>query len=191
MSIKRYKVELDVVRGFSVYRYKEKSLPENADLQALMLSEQISRDYIELLRTIVAPEILDRYGLKLREIRVIMCLASSASIFMSASEVADYLRQDKATIARSSITLIGMKYIHTAPNLDDSRVKNLYLTDIGAEAARACLALFEQRLAEIQSLAEMEDSILDGAETLEALKTLESRSRHVLQLAKRTKKFQS
>ena len=180
-----------LLESLFVYRFKEKSLPENTDLQALTLSEQISRDYVELLRIIVAPDILERYNLKLREFRVLMCLAASTSQFMSASEVADSLRQDKATIARSSIILIGMKHIYTAPNLDDSRVKNLYLTESGREVASACFTLFDNRLEEIQAFDEISDSILDAKDTLATLKALEVRSQQILLLAKRTKKNQS
>lgn len=174
-----------------MYRYKEKPLPENVDLQALVLTEQISRDYVEVLRTVIVPDIHSEHGLKLREIRVLMCLASSPAQYISASEVADHLRQDKATIARSAIILIGAKLVRSTPNLDDSRVKNLYLTDEGRQVAQSCTDLFETRLEEIQELDEMEDFILQGEYTLASLKALENRGRLILQLAKRTQKTTS
>lgn len=172
-------------------RYKEKPLPKNSDLQTLVLTEQISRDYIEILRAIVVPDIVSQYGLKLREIRVLMCLMNSPAQYMSASEVAEHLRQDRATIARSSIILIGAKYVRTSPNLDDSRVKNLYLTERGIEAAQSCLDIFEKRLNEIQDFDEIDGSLLQGETNLATLKAMETRGRLILQLAKRTQKTRS
>jgi len=84
-----------------------------------------------------------------------------------------------------------MKHIYTAPNLDDSRVKNLYLTESGHDVASACFALFDNRLEEIQAFDEISDSVLDAKDTLATLKALEVRSQQILLLAKRTKKNQS
>lgn len=174
-----------------MYLYKEKSLPENADLRALMFAEQISRDYIEIIRTEVVPEIFEKYKIKLREIRVLMCLGCSTEKYMSASEVTGSLRQDRATIARSSIILIGEKFVYTTPNMDDSRVKNLYLTPKGTQVAAECIDLFERRLKDIQALGELEGAFIEEEETTSILKTLEKRARLILHLSKRIKKSRS
>jgi len=170
-----------------VTEFKEKSL-ENTDFVALFLFEQISRDYIEILKALVVPVISSEYNLKLREIRVLMYLEASTDNYMSAAELCEALRQDSATITRSSIILIGEKCLYTTPNLDDSRVKNLYLTEKGAEIAAACRDIFENAISSIQESGEIEPSILEDETMITRLRKFEKRSRLILKLARRNKK---
>lgn len=167
----------------------EQYLPKPADLQVFLLSDQISRDYTEILRNEVVPKISEKYGIKLREIRVLMCLESSLKRHTSAADVADMLRQDRATITRSSIILIGEKCIYTTPNLDDSRVKNLHMTDKGIEIATVSRELFNAALIDVQDYQELESLTAKDVKTLTILEKLEKRARFLLLLVKRNKKL--
>lgn len=168
---------------------KDKLLPEDTDLKAFILTEQISRDYLDTIRTEVAPDIIEDFGIRLREIRILMCLGLSSNHYMSATEVANILRLDRATVTRSSIILIGKNYIHTTPNLEDSRVKNLYLTEKGHEISLLCRTKFVDAVRLIESFGDLDESILKKPKSITVLKKIEKRARSILYYSYRMKKL--
>ena len=102
-----------------MYRYKEKPLPENADLQALVLTEQISRDYVEVLRTVIVPDIHSEHGLKLREIRVLMCQVaqSCTDLFETRLEEIQELDEMEDFILQGEYTLASLKALENRGRL--------------------------------------------------------------------------
>ncbi len=163
-----------------------KFLPEHPDLQALALTEQISRDYLDVLREAIIPEIQKTYNLKLREVRLLLGLIYAGRP-LSAAALSEFMRQDPATIARSSILLIGGDYVYTTPNLDDARIKNLHLTDKGKAAAEACRQAFDDALEQMSTFTELHN-LPQSEEPLTVLKKLERRSSVLVILARRLTK---
>lgn len=164
-----------------------KSLPESPDLKALALAEQISRDYVEIIKLEVVPEIFNEYGLKLREIRVLMTMRASNEP-RSAAQLAEFLRQDPATITRSSVSLIGGKFLYSSDDPYDHRIKNLNLTDKGLTAAKKCTSLFEAAVTRLQTSGGIEYDTESMAKASGFFSVIEERTRELLMRARRLKK---
>jgi len=164
-----------------------KSLADSPDLRALALAEQISRDYVELIRLKVVPEIFNEYALKLREIRVLMAMKASNEP-RSAAQLAEFLRQDPATITRSSVSLIGGKFLYSSEDPYDNRIKNLELTEKGLAAATKSVELFEKAVERLKNREENEDDVGSLKKGISFLSPLESRTRELLKRARKVKK---
>ena len=166
----------------------DKFLPTSPDLRVLALAEQISRDYVEIIKAEVVPEIFETYALKLREIRVLMLLGQLNEP-RSAAQLAETLRQDPATITRSSLSLIGARFLYTSDNPDDNRIKNLNLTQKGQIAAAKCIQLFEQAISDLQGISDKDEKIANRDTETDILSAMESQTRQMLRISRRQKKM--
>jgi DNA-binding MarR family transcriptional regulator len=162
---------------------KPNTLPKNSDLGFMTLAEQISRDYQEFLKLIVVPPLSERYGLKLREIRVLMCLEDVKSD-LSATELADTLRQDPSTITRSLIALVRGDFIETHESVKDGRSKRINLLVKGQEAASLINDIIETELNEIDDEEGLAESLRSDAVYTERMLEVRERAKFVLNAAK-------
>lgn len=109
------------------------SIDVSSELETMIIAEQVYRDYLDILKSSVIPEITKTYELKLREVRVLACAAKSDG-HISAADIASTLRQDPATITRSMVTLIGLGFVKTSESFSDGRSRVINLTDKGLNA---------------------------------------------------------
>lgn len=105
---------------------------EPDEIGLFFAAEQTCRDYQDFIKTAVLPQVSARFELRLRELLTLYCIGSAVSA-ISLSDVATIMRQDAATLTRSSIVLVGKKMVTTSKSFEDSRVKLLHLTDLGKE----------------------------------------------------------
>lgn len=103
-----------------------------SELEVMMLAEQVYRDYSDILKSSVIPDITKAFGLKLREVRVLDCAAKLKG-HVSAANIAEHLRQDPATITRSMVSLIGLGFVTTSESFEDGRSRVINLTEKGNE----------------------------------------------------------
>ncbi len=89
-----------------------------------------------MLKAAVVPIVTRQFGIKIREIRVLVC-AHQLGNRVAGTDIATALRQDPATITRSVITLVGLKFVETTDNYEDGRSRLILLTDKGRQAV-AC-----------------------------------------------------
>lgn len=111
------------------------------DLRIFSYAEWIAGDYLEFVKAVVMPLFKNSYGLKLREIRVLSTI-SIAGRNITASEIAEFLRQDPATVTRCMVVLIGKGFVESSENFSDGRSRILSITESGRKAADKFLNLF-------------------------------------------------
>jgi DNA-binding MarR family transcriptional regulator len=104
-----------------------------SELQTMIIAEQVYRDYMDILKSSVMPEIIETFGLKIRDIRI-LANAAEQNGRISAADIAHNLRQDPATITRSMVSLIGLGFVTTSESFEDGRSRVINLTDKGFEA---------------------------------------------------------
>lgn len=110
--------------------------PESyADTTFQALSEKIADDYDFIIKTCVIPSIGETHGLKLREIRVLACLAFYSADLTSA-HIAAMLRYDPATVTRAIAKLEKANMVVKKDNKNDTRSFFLALTETGKELSQ-------------------------------------------------------
>jgi len=150
----------------------------------MTLAERVYRDYIDVIKMIVVPEMDAAAKLKLREVRVLMSLGYSTAA-VSASELAEQLRQDPSTVTRSLLILVRGGFIKTFENQADGRSKMIALTEEGEILAMKCRNVLEGFLAEIDQTDGLEDSLRPDEIYVERLTDISKRASFVLEQAKR------
>ena len=118
-------------------------LTDPFDLRAFSYAEWIVGDYMAFIKSVVMPVFTKTHKLKLREIRVLTTILISGRN-ITASEIAEFLRQDPATITRCMVVLIGKGYAESSENYSDGRSRILALTDSGKEAAQLFIDIFDE-----------------------------------------------
>ncbi|MGJ8564109.1 MAG: MarR family winged helix-turn-helix transcriptional regulator [Alphaproteobacteria bacterium] len=103
---------------------------ESKDMDLFFMVGQIVRDYEEFIKNAVMPEITAKHEIKIRELLVLICIQSALQPVTSA-DIATVMRKDPATMTRSTLVLIGKKYITTMRSRTDNRGKILQMTDQG------------------------------------------------------------
>lgn len=149
----------------------------------MILAEQISKDYTEVLKLIVVPAVKALYDLKLREVRLVMGLGKSREA-ISASELADQLRQDPSTVTRSLIILVRGGFVTTVENEADGRSKMISLTDKGQAAARLCYDSFDDFLTAIERASDTSVIRRPEGTTVDRINDIKKRAAFVLRKAK-------
>ena len=130
------------LKGYKTTRYSRSQFENNfkqytrfPELLFQMYCTRISRDYMTFLNRHAVNPLSARPKIKVRELRVLMCLdyfgEASTSI-----RVAKVMRYDKATVARATATLINDGYIEAEISDTDDREKPLWLTVKGHAAAQ-------------------------------------------------------
>ena len=105
---------------------------EPNEIGLYLAAEQTCRDYQDFIKSAVLPQIAAKFDLRFRELLTLYCIGSAVTS-ISLSDVATIMRQDAATLTRSSIVLVGKKMVTTSKSFEDSRVKLLHITDFGKE----------------------------------------------------------
>jgi len=123
---------------------------EPDELGLVFASEQIFRDYKEFIKTSVMPEMQQHCDLRLREVLTLICIDSAVQP-VSAKEVATIIRQDPATMSRSTLILIGKKYIVTLRNVNDHRAKILQVTPEGKKITSIFREVLSERFGKLQN----------------------------------------
>lgn len=149
----------------------------------MTLAEQIYRDYLDVIKMVVVPEMDASSKLKLREVRVLMSLGYSTAA-VSASELAEQLRQDPSTVTRSLVILVRGGYIKTFENQSDGRSKMIALTETGQVLALKCRNVLESFLADIDATDGLEDSLRPDDVYVKRLTDIGKRASFVLERAK-------
>ena len=118
------------------------------------------------------------HPLKIREIRVLTNIVSSVEP-PTLKDVAEYLREDAATITRSTIILTGNGYILTVVDSHDGRSRRLVATEKGEQAAQHFIFIFNQVI-EVASEILSKSKSLNHYELETSLKVIANRARTVL-----------
>lgn len=120
------------------------------ELGLVFASEQIFRDYKEFIKSSVMPELQHHCDLRLREVLTLICIDSAVQP-VSAKDVATIIRQDPATMSRSTVILIGKKYIVTLRNVHDHRAKILQVTPEGKKITNIFRQIVSERFGKLDS----------------------------------------
>ncbi len=138
------------------------------DYGYLSHTEWVSNDYSEFIKNAILPSFHKRYPLKLRELRMLLTIFEfNAS--KTPGEVAQYLRQDPATITRCMVSLIGNGYMVSKENFNDGRSRLLAVTEKGDEAGQYFFELFEIAMSTLPEAPERTESDTDIMQALETL----------------------
>ena len=113
-------------------------------------AEQMQKDYTDVLKAAVVPIVTKQFGIKIREIRVLVC-AHQLGNRVAGTDIANALRQDPATITRSLITLVGLKFVETTDNYEDGRSRLILLTDKGNQAVACFNKAFDEAISKAES----------------------------------------
>lgn len=133
----------------------------------MMLAEQVYRDYLDVLKSSVIPEITKTFSLKVRDIRI-LANAAEKNGRISAADIAFNLRQDPATITRSMVSLIGLGFVTTSESFEDGRSRVINLTDKGFEAVELYNSLVRKAL----TTATIIDETFMSSDNLRSTKTI-------------------
>lgn len=117
---------------------------EPEELHIVFAAEQIFKDYKDFVKSAVMPYIEHRYKIRMREMLTLICVDSAVQP-ISAKEVATIIRQDPATMSRSTVILIGRKYISTLRNVNDHREKILQITTEGKDVTKTFRKILAER----------------------------------------------
>jgi DNA-binding MarR family transcriptional regulator len=150
----------------------------SSELETMIVAEQVYRDYLDILKSSVIPEITKTYKLKIREMRVLAC-AAKLNGQISAADIATTLRQDPATITRSMVTLIGHGFVSTSESFSDGRSRVINLTDKGFNAVDTYNSLVQKAL----TRATIIDDTFMSADNLHTTKNM------MIKLARRVSKL--
>lgn len=125
------------------------------EMGVFFAAEQSSRDYLDFIKNAVLPQIAGKVDLRIRELLTLYCVGSAPTA-ISLSEIANVMRQDAATLTRSSIVLVGQGMITTSKSFQDSRVKLLHITDAGKEVSGLFHKVMDNALGQIGSDADIQ-----------------------------------
>lgn len=118
--------------GQSLDRYNENFQFYSAfpDFALHLICKNISEDYIKFLNAHVIKALLKPTKLRIRELRVLMCLHHNAAPKLP-SKIAKTMRMDPATVTRAVKILSEGGYLVISESLRDERSKPLTITDKG------------------------------------------------------------
>jgi len=135
---------------------------EYADTTFQALSERIADDYNYIIKTCVMPHIGNTHGLKVRELRVMACIAFY-DYSLTPAHVAAMIRYDPATVTRAAKRLADANMVIRENNEQDTRSIVLKLTEPG----KALVSLYNQRIKSVFTALEgiMEKSLNEDEKT--------------------------
>jgi len=157
------------LKGYDTTRYSKSQFENNfkqytrfPELLFQMYCARISSDYMTFLNRHAIKSLTAVPKIKVRELRVLMCLDYFGEASTSIS-VAKIMRYDKATVARATSTLIEDGYIASEISDTDDREKPLWLTDKGHEAAQ------EYKILSLSAIQKADD-VTGGARDVETIR---------------------
>ena len=105
-----------------------------ADTTFQALSEKIADDYAAIIKNCVVPSLGDAKGLKIRELRILVCL-EFYDVPLSPAHIAAMLRYDPATVTRAVKCLERAEMVRREKDRHDTRSILLHLTESGLKLA--------------------------------------------------------
>lgn len=146
------------------------------DFALHMICNNISEDYLTFLNTHIIKKMLKPTKLKIRELKVLMCIHHNKLPTVS-SKIARTLRMDPATITRASKVLIENGYLEIFDELNDDRSKPLWMTQKGLDLSKEYIERVDEAFEFAVKVTGQDFSDLRKTEMLDTLFALRKRSK--------------
>lgn len=140
-----------------------------------LICKNVSEDYGKFLNTHVIKKMLKGKKIKLRELRVLMCL-HHLKVPTVPSKIAKIMRMDPATVSRAVKILIAENYLEVFNDIQDERAKPLWIKNLGVELATEFADRVDEALVFAERVAGIGLSDLRKEELLSKLILLRKRS---------------
>lgn len=140
-----------------------------------LICKNIAEDYIKFLNTHVIKKMLKGKKIKIRELRVLMCL-EHLKVPTAPSRIAKIMRMDPATVSRAIKVLTSEGYIDVFDDMHDDRAKLLWIKKLGVELCDEYKSRVDDALAFAQRVSGNSLSDLRKEEMLTTLLSLRERS---------------